>query len=78
MRYAQMIQLLENSVHSGWQLHDAYWLGACFFIAHFLWLNPSFLRRRNIIFSLVAMTAFWPLAYTFSIFHVMRMRRSKS
>jgi hypothetical protein len=72
-----MIQLLENTIHPGWQIHDAYWVGACIFIAHFLWISPSFLRRRKIVFSLVVMTAFWPLSYTFSIFQIMRMRRLK-
>ena len=72
-----MIQLLENIHHNDWQLHDAYWVGGCIFIAHFLWLSPSFLRRKNIIFSLVLMTAFWPLTYSFSIFQIMRMRYQK-
>lgn len=72
-----MTQLIENSVHAGWLLHDAYWIGACIFIVHFFWMRPAFLNSRNIIFSLVIMTAFWPLTYTFSIFQIMRMRRHK-
>jgi apolipoprotein N-acyltransferase len=72
-----MTQLLEKTSHAGWQFHDAYWVGACIFIAHFLWLSPSFLQRRKILFSLIVMTAFWPLTYTFSIFQIMRMRRLK-
>lgn len=72
-----MTQLLVNTTHAGWQLHDAYWVGACIFIAHFLWLKPSFFHRKNIIFSLVVMTALWPLTYVFSIFQVMRMRKLK-
>lgn len=72
-----MIPLFDNSIHAGWQLHDAYWLGACIFIAHFIWLSPSFLRRKNIIFSLVFMTAFWPLTYTFSIYQILRLRNLK-
>jgi len=72
-----MTQLFDNLSHSGWQFHDVYWLGACFFIAHFLWLSPSFLRKKKIVLSLVVMTAFWPLSYTFSIFQIMRMRRLK-
>lgn len=72
-----MTQLLETMTHAGWHLHDAYWVGACIFIVHFLWLSPSFLRRKNILFSLVIMTAFWPITYTFSIYHIMRMRYLK-
>lgn len=72
-----MNQLLVNTTHAGWQIHDLYWLGACIFIAHFFWLKPSFLHRRNILFSLVVMTAFWPLTYTLSIFEILRMRRLK-
>jgi len=73
-----MDTMIESAIHAGWQTHDMYWIGACIFIAHFLWLSPSFLRRKKIIFSLVIMTAFWPLTYTFSIFQVLRMRRLKS
>jgi len=72
-----MTQLLENMTHSGWHVHDAYWVGACIFMAHFLWLSPSFLRRKNIIFSLVVMTAFWPMTYTFSIYQILRLRNLK-
>jgi apolipoprotein N-acyltransferase len=72
-----MIQLFENSTHAGWAFHDVYWMGACIFIAHFIWLSPSFLQRKNILFSLVVMTAFWPLTYTFSIYQIMRMRMLK-
>jgi apolipoprotein N-acyltransferase len=70
-----MNQLLASTTHVGWQFHDLYWVGACFFIAHFFWLKPSFLYRKNIVFSLVAMTALWPLTYTFSIYQIMRLRR---
>jgi apolipoprotein N-acyltransferase len=73
-----MTQLFENTMHAGWAIHDAYWMGACIFIAHFIWLSPSVLQRRNILFSLVVMTAFWPLTYTFSIYQVIRMRIQKS
>jgi hypothetical protein len=69
--------LFESMTHGGWQFHDAYWIGACVFMAHFIWLSPSFLRRRNILFSLVVMTALWPLTYTFSIYQIMRMRYLK-
>lgn len=72
-----MTRMFDNHFQPGWQLHDAYWIGACFFMAHFLWLTPSFLRRRNVVFSLVVMTAFWPLTYLFSIFQIMRMRKLK-
>lgn len=72
-----MIQLFENSMHAGWTFHDAYWVGACVFIVHFIWLSPSFLQRKNILFSLVLMTAFWPVTYTFSIYQIMRMRMLK-
>jgi apolipoprotein N-acyltransferase len=72
-----MTQLFENMSHLGWQLHDAYWIGACIFITHFLWLSPSFLRKKNIIFSLVVMTAFWPMTYTFSVYQIMRLRNLK-
>ena len=72
-----MTRMFDSNVQAGWQLHDAYWIGACIFILHFLWLTPSFLQRRNVVFSLVIMTAFWPLAYTFSIFQIMRMRKQK-
>jgi apolipoprotein N-acyltransferase len=72
-----MNQMVQSLAHTGWETHDLYWVGACFFIAHFLWLSPSFLRRKNIIFSLVVMTAFWPLTYTFSIFQIMRIRKQK-
>jgi apolipoprotein N-acyltransferase len=72
-----MNHMVEGMSHSGWQLHDAYWMGACFFMAHFLWLSPSFLRRKNILFSLVVMTAFWPMTYAFSIYQIMRIRYQK-
>ncbi|MBL0226508.1 MAG: hypothetical protein IPQ16_13330 [Geobacteraceae bacterium] len=72
-----MPQLLENTVHANWAIHDLYWVGACIFIAHFIWLSPSFLQRKNVLFSLVVMTAFWPLTYTFSVFQIMRFRRLK-
>jgi len=72
-----MTQMFDDNIQVGWQLHDAYWIGACIFIAHFLWLTPSFLQRKNVVFSLVVMTAFWPLTYTFSIFQIMRMRKLK-
>jgi len=77
MKRSRMTQLLEQMTHAGWQFHDAYWVGACIFMAHFLWLSPSFLQRRKILFSLVVMTAFWPLTYSFSIFQILRMRRLK-
>ena len=63
-----------NPSHAGWYLHDIYWAGACVFLAHFLWLRLSFLRQKNVVFSLAIMTALWPLTYTFSILHVVRMR----
>jgi hypothetical protein len=72
-----MTQLFENAMYAGWAIHDAYWVGACIFIAHFIWLSPSFLKRKNILLSLVVMTAFWPVTYTFSIFQIMRFRRLK-
>ena len=72
-----MTQLFDSMTHPGWHLHDVYWIGACFFIAHFLWLSPTLLHRKNIVLSLVVMTAFWPITYAFSIFHVMRLRRLK-
>lgn len=72
-----MTRMFGDSFQAGWQLHDAYWIGACIFMAHFLWLSPSFLQRRNVVFSLVIMTALWPLTYTFSIVQVMRMRKLK-
>lgn len=72
-----MAQLFENTLHIDWTVHDAYWIGACFFIAHFIWLSPAFLRRKNVVLSLVLMTTFWPLTYTFSIFQIMRLRRLK-
>lgn len=70
-----MNRLIANTTHSGWLLHDAYWLGACIFVIHFFWLRPSFLKNKNIIFSLVVMTIFWPLTYIFSIFQIVRMRQ---
>ena len=72
-----MTRMFDDNLQAGWQLHDVYWIGACVFIAHFLWLTPSLLRRRNVIYSLVIMTALWPLAYTFSIFQILRMRKLK-
>lgn len=72
-----MTLLFENMTHTGWQIHDVYWVGACIFIAHFLWLGPTFLRRKNIIFSLVVMTAFWPITYIFSVYQIMRLRNLK-
>ena len=73
-----MMQLFENTTHAGWAIHDLYWVGACIFIGHFIWLSPSFLKRGNVLFSLVVMTAFWPLTYIFSIFQVVRLRMQKS
>lgn len=70
--------MLENPSHAGWYLHDAYWVGACVFLLHFIWLRASILHQKNVVLSLTVMTAFWPLAYTFSIFHVLRMRMLKS
>jgi hypothetical protein len=61
--------------HSGWKLHDFYWLGALVFIFHFTWLSPSTLRRKNVLPSLVIMTAFWPVTYVVSIFQILRFRR---
>jgi hypothetical protein len=78
MRSPGMTQLFENTMHAGWAIHDLYWVGACIFIAHFIWLSPSFLKRKKILFSLVVMTAFWPLTYIFSIFQVVRLRMQKS
>jgi hypothetical protein len=74
MRSLDMTQLLENSMHAGWAVHDFYWVGACIFIGNFIWLTPSFLKRSNVLFSLVVMTAFWPLTYTFSIYQIIRLR----
>jgi hypothetical protein len=73
-----MYELFGNAAHADWRIHDVYWVGACIFIAHFIWLSPAFLRRKKVIFSLIVMTAFWPLTYSFSIFQVVRMRRLKS
>ncbi|HEX9024049.1 MAG TPA: hypothetical protein VF799_09435 [Geobacteraceae bacterium] len=72
-----MDQLLANMTHAGWELHDFYWLGACFFILHVIWLSPSILERKNIVGSLLIMTAFWPIAYTLSIYHIIRLKRLK-
>ncbi len=72
-----MDQLLANMTHAGWELHDFYWLGACFFILNFICLSPSTLRRKNVLGSLLIMTAFWPVTYTVSIYQIMRLRRAK-
>jgi hypothetical protein len=69
--------MLENPSHTGWYLHDAYWLGACMFIVHFIWLRLPLLRHKNVILRLILMTAFWPLTYTISIFYILRMRMLK-
>ncbi len=72
-----MRQWLVNMIHVTWHLYDVYWLGACIFILHFIWLSPSTLKRKNVLGSLIIMTALWPLTYTFSIYHIMRFRRLK-
>lgn len=70
----EVARLFENPSHTGWYLHDAYWAGACVFLIHFLWLRLSILHQKNVLFSLTVMTAFWPLTYTISIIHIIRMR----
>ena len=70
--------MFEYPIHKGWYIHDLYWVGACVFVVHFLWVRPSFLSHKNVILSLAIMTAFWPLTYIFSIFQVMRLRIIKS
>ena len=72
-----MNQWFANMTHAGWQLHDFYWLGACVFILHFIWLSPSTLKRKNVLGSLLVMTIFWPVTYTVSIYQILRLRRLK-
>jgi hypothetical protein len=69
--------LLGKLSHPGWYLHDAYWLGACLFIAHFIWLRTPCMNNKNVIFRLLFMTAFWPVTYAFSTFSILRMRMLK-
>ena len=66
-----------NMAHVTWHFQDAYCLGACVFILHFIWLSPSTLKRKNVLGSLLIMTALWPITYTVSIYHIMRFRRLK-
>jgi len=72
-----MNQWVIDMNHEGWKLHDLYWLGACIFILHFVWLCPSTLKRKNVIWTLLLMTAFWPVTYTLSILQIYRLRRLK-